>query len=248
MNQQEFTQLYEKDLQVKRVAEKLHEPGVQRVHLKELAGSLPAIIAASVFKNSTVPHLFVLNDKEEAAYFLNDIQSILGERDVLFFPGSYRRPYQIEETENANVLLRAEVLNRLSSRRKAAAVVTYPEGLFEKVITRKELSKNTLRVKESDMLSPDFLNETLNEYHFERVDFVTDPGQFSIRGGIVDVFSFSNDMPYRIEFFGDEVDSIRSFDIETQVSEERVKAITIVPNVSDKTMVEQRESFLHYLS
>ncbi len=248
MNQQEFTQLYEKDLQVKRVAEKLHEPGVQRVHLKELAGSLSAIIAASVFKNSTVPHLFVLNDKEEAAYFLNDIQSILGERDVLFFPGSYRRPYQIEETENANVLLRAEVLNRLSSRRKAAAVVTYPEGLFEKVITRKELSKNTLRVKESDMLSPDFLNETLNEYHFERVDFVTDPGQFSIRGGIVDVFSFSNDMPYRIEFFGDEVDSIRSFDIETQVSEERVKAITIVPNVSDKTMVEQRESFLHYLS
>ena len=248
MNPKEFVQLYRNDLQDKRVAEWLQAPGAQRIHLKGLAGSLPALIAASVYENMSVPHLFVLNDKEEAAYFLNDIQAILGEANVLFFPGSYRRPYQIEETENANVLLRAEVLNRLASRRKAAAVVTYPDGLFEKVITRKELSKNTLKVHVGDALSPDFLNETLHEYHFERVDFVTDPGQFSIRGGIVDVFSFSNDTPYRIEFFGDEIESIRSFDIETQVSEERVKQFTVVPNVSDKTMVEQRESFLHYLS
>ena len=247
MNLKEFAQLYKNDLQVRRIVDQLQKPGAQHIHLKGLAGSLPAIVAASVFRNSTVPHLFVLNNKEEAAYFLNDVQSILGEEDVLFFPGSYRRPYQIEETDNASVRLRAEVLDRLSSRRKAATVVTYPDSLFEKVMTRRELSKNTLKVREGDSLGPDFLNEVLYEYHFEQVDFVTDPGQFSVRGGIVDVFSFSNDMPYRIEFFGDGIDSIRSFDIGTQISEQRVKQITIVPNVNDKKVVEQRESFLRYL-
>ena len=167
---------------------------------------------------------------------------------MLFYPGSYRRPYQIEETDNANVLLRAEVLNRINSQKKPAIVVTYPDALFEKVVTRKELDKNTLKIKLEDSISLDFLNEVLFEYQFKRVDFVTEPGEFSVRGGIVDVFSFSHDEPYRIEFFGDEVDSIRTFDVETQLSTEKVKKITIIPNVANKFLEEKRESFLKYIS
>ncbi len=191
--------------------------------------------------------MLLLDDKEEAAYYLNDLEQLLGDKDILFYPGSYRRPYQIEETDNANVLLRSEVLNRISSRKKPAVIVTYPDALFEKVVTKKELEKNTLKVKVDDTLSLDFLNEVLFEYQFKRVDFVTEPGEFSVRGGIVDVFSFSHDEPYRIEFFGDDVDSIRTFDVETQLSTDKVKKITIIPNVANKFLQESRESFLKYI-
>ena len=216
--------------------------------LKALTGSSISFVISETFKQTEVPFLVVFNDKEEAAYHLNDLEQLLGEKDVLFYPGSYRRPYQIEETDNANVLLRAEVLNRINSRKKPALIVTYPDALFEKVVTRRELEKNTLKIKLEDLLSLEFLNEVLFEYQFKRVDFVTEPGEFSVRGGIVDVFSFSNDEPYRIEFFGDEVDSIRTFDVATQLSTEKVKKITIIPNVANKFLEEKRESFLKYIS
>ena len=213
-----------------------------------LVGSALSFSIASLFKGSETPFLVLLHDKEEAAYILNDLEQLIGDADVLFYPGSYRRPYQIEETDNANVLLRAEVLNRINSRKKPAIIVTYPDALFEKVVTRKELNKNTLKIKLEDTLSLDFLNEVLFEYDFKRVDFVTEPGEFSVRGGIVDVFSFSHDQPYRIEFFGDEIDSIRTFDVETQLSTEKVKKITIIPNVENKFLQETRESFLKYIA
>jgi len=219
-----------------------------RTHVQGLVGSSLSFSIAALFKTSEHPFLLLLNDKEEAAYILNDLEQLIGEKDVLFYPGSYRRPYDIEETDNANVLLRAEVLNRINSRKKPAVIVTYPDALFEKVVTRKELDKNTLKIKLEDTLSLDFLNEVLFEYEFKRVDFVTEPGEFSVRGGIVDVFSFSHDEPYRIEFFGDEVDSIRTFDVETQLSTEKVKRITIIPNVENKFLQETRESFLKYIS
>ena len=172
-----------------------------RTAIKGLIGSSLSFVLAEIFNNSKTPFLFILDDKEEAAYYLNDLEQLLGEDQVLFYPGSYRRPYQIEETDNANVLLRAEVLNRINSRKKPALIVSYPDALFEKVVTRKELNKNTLNLKIGDTISLDFLNEVLFEYRFKRVDFVTEPGQFSVRGGIVDVFSFSFDQPFRIEFF-----------------------------------------------
>ena len=211
-------------------------------------GSSLSFVISEAFKSADSPFLLILNDKEEAAYHLNDLEQLIEEIDVLFYPGSYRRPYQIEETDNANILLRAEVLNRINSRRKPAVIVTYPDALFEKVVTRKELDKNTQKLKIGDEISLDFLNEVLFEYQFKRVDFVTEPGEFSVRGGIVDVFSFSHDEPYRIEFFGDEVDSIRTFDVETQLSTDKVKKITIIPNVENKFTEEIRESFLKYIS
>ncbi|WP_417443069.1 transcription-repair coupling factor [Joostella sp.] len=218
------------------------------IHLKGLVGSSLSFVIANAFEDAELPFLFILNDKEEAAYYLNDLEQLINEKDVLFYPGSYRRPYQIEETDNANVLLRAEVLNRINSRKKPAIIVTYPEALFEKVVTKKELERSTLKINLNDKLSIDFINETLFEYKFKRVDFVTEPGEFSVRGGIVDVFSFSNDEPYRIEFFGDEVDSIRTFDVETQLSTDKLKKISIIPNVENKLLEEDRESFLKYIS
>ncbi|MGB0981773.1 MAG: transcription-repair coupling factor [Winogradskyella sp.] len=219
-----------------------------KTHLKGLVGSSFSVVISEVFKTAEKPFLLVFNDKEEAAYYLNDLEQLINDKEVLFYPGSYRRPYQIEETNNANVLLRAEVLNRINSRKKPCIIVTYPDALFEKVVTKKELEKNTLKISVGNDLSLDFVNEVLFEYKFKRVDFVTEPGDFSVRGGIVDVFSFSHDEPYRIEFFGDEVDSIRTFDVETQLSTERIKKVNIIPNVANKLIAEQRESFLKYIS
>ena len=237
---------FEESPQVRKLGEAISHS--QNTAIEGLTGSALSFVLSGVFKSSETPFLLLLNDKEEAAYYLNDLEQLVGEQDVLFYPGSYRRPYQIEETDNANVLLRAEVLNRINSRKKPAIIVTYPDALFEKVVTRKQLDKNTLKVKLNDTLSLDFLNEVLFEYQFKRVDFVTEPGEFSVRGGIVDVFSFSHEEPYRIEFFGDEVDSIRTFDVETQLSNDKVKRITIIPNVENKFLQETRESFLKYIS
>ncbi|WP_417870885.1 transcription-repair coupling factor [Winogradskyella sp.] len=219
-----------------------------KTHLKGLVGSSFSIVVSEIFKSAEKPFLLIFDDKEEAAYYLNDLEQLINDKDVLFYPGSYRRPYQIEETNNANVLLRAEVLNRINSRKKPCIIVTYPDALFEKVVTKKELEKNTLKITVGNELSIDFVNEVLFEYKFKRVDFVTEPGEFSVRGGIIDVFSFSHDEPYRIEFFGDEVDSIRTFDVETQLSTEKIKKVSIIPNVANKQIAEQRESFLKYIS
>src|SRR5690606_99779 len=221
---------------------------INKISINGLAGSSTSFVVQALFEKSDKPFLLIFQNKEEAAYYLNDLEGLIGEKDVLFFPSSHRRPYQIEDVDNANVLLRAEVLNRINSRKKPCIIVTYPEALFEKVVTRKQLDRNTLKMGVGDSLSIDFINETLFEYNFKRVDFVSEPGEFSVRGGIIDVFSFSNDNPYRIEFFGNEVDSIRSFDVETQLSVEPQKKITIIPNIENKFTEEKRESFLEYIS
>ncbi len=240
--------IYDNLPKTQQIATQLLEQNQIKIHLNGLLGSAVSFVLRAVFKKTELPFLVVLDNKEEAAYYLNDLEQMIGEQDVLFYPASFRRPYQIDETDNANVLLRAEVLNRINSRKKPAVIVTYPEALFEKVVTRRELDKNTLKVALNDKISIDFINEVLFEYEFKRVDFITEPGEFSVRGGIVDVFSFSNDHPYRIEFFGNEVDSIRSFDVETQLSVETHKKITIIPNVENKLFQENRESFLDYIA
>ncbi|HEX9981466.1 MAG TPA: transcription-repair coupling factor [Flavobacterium sp.] len=247
MSKADVFRKYDSNPKVTQIAASLQQKE-NKIHLKGLYGSALSFVVHSLFEKSGMPFLLVLQDKEEAAYYLNDLEQMIGEQDVLFYPGSYRRPYQIEETDNANVLLRAEVLNRLNSRKKPAVIVTYADAVFEKVITRKELDKNTLKVAVGDQISIEFINEVLFEYEFRRVDFITEPGEFSVRGGIIDVFSFSNDNPYRIEFFGNEVDSIRSFDVETQLSIEKQKKITIIPNVENKFFRDKRESFLQYIS
>ena len=246
MKASEIIQKYEKQPKISQISECIQNR--KKVSVTGLLGSSFSFVVDALFKKSDLPFLLLFNDKEEAAYYLNDLEHLINDQDVLFYPGSYRRPYQIEETDNANILLRAEVLNRINSRKKPAIIVSYVDAIFEKVVTRRELEKNTLKLAVSDKVSIDFINETLFEYNFKRVDFVTEPGEFSVRGGIVDVFSFSNDHPYRIEFFGNEVDSIRSFDVETQLSVEKLKKISIIPNVENKLLQENRESFLEYIN
>ena len=240
-----LSQKFQQSLIHQKLSSVLSEPK-QKVHLKGVLGSSLSFTIASVFKTTNKPFLLIFENKEEAAYYLNDLEVLLDEKEVFFYPGSYRRPYQVEETDNANVLLRAEVLSRINSQKKPALIVTYPEALFEKVLSRKELEKSTFKVVAGEALNLDFFNEVLFEYQFKRVDFVTEPGEFSVRGGIVDVFSFSHDKPYRIEFFGDEVDSIRTFDIESQLSIKPIQKLQIIPNIEHKLLNETRQGFLEY--
>ncbi len=247
MNKSSFTSVYKNSTKVQQLANAIQQRDC-KVNAKGLLGSALSLVIEATFEKAELPFLLLFNDKEEAAYYLNDLEQLLNDQDVLFYPGSYRRPYQIDETDNANILLRSEVLNRINSRKKPAIIVSYSEAIFEKVVTKKELEKNTFKISVNDKLAIDFINEVLFEYNFKRVDFVTEPGEFSVRGGIVDVFSFSNDNPYRIEFFGNVVDSIRSFDVETQLSIEKLKKVSIIPNMENKFFEENRESFLDYIS
>ena len=247
MSKQIIVDLYQQFDKVNQIVKAL-ENQKQQIEISNLVGSSLSYVISSLFQKIDNPVLLIFNDKEEAAYYLNDLEQFLDNDNVLFYPGSYRRPYQIEETDNAYILLRAEVLNRINSQKKPAIIVTYADALFEQVITKSELKRNTLKLNVGEEVSLDFINEMLHEYNFNRVDFVTEPGDFAVRGGIIDVFSFSNNEPYRIEFFGDEVDSIRTFDIETQLSIEKLKKINIMPNVENKMLEEKRESFLKYIS
>ena len=218
------------------------------LHIKGLSGSAASFVLSSVYKQSEKKHLVILNDKEQAAYFLNDLENLVGENQVLFFPSSYRKAYQIEDTDNANILLRAEVLSKINQNKQAKIIVSYPEAISEKVVTQQHLQKNTLQLHAGETVSIDFIAEVFIEYGFERVDFVIEPGQFSIRGGIVDVFSFANDHPYRIEFFGDDVDSIRSFDAVSQLSIKNYNQVVIIPNVQGKILQESRTGFIDFIS
>ncbi len=219
-----------------------------KVRLRGMAGSANAFIAAEVIKKTNDHHIFVLADKEEAAYFLSDLELLMGKKKVLFYPMSYRRAYELEETDNSNVIQRGEVLNSLQASTSQQLIVTYSKALSEKVISKKVLRKSTFLINVGEEVDLDFLNEMLHEFHFVRVDQVYEPGQFAIRGGIIDVFSYAQELPYRIELFGDEVDSIRAFDPAEQLSVKSLRRATIVPNVQDELLLAEKVSFFEFLS
>ena len=227
-------------------AAQLQQEGVH-IRWKGLVGSSRALATSGVLEQVPGHHLILLQDKEQAAYFLNDLQGIHpNNKHVLFYPASYRVPYEEEKTDNANVVARAEVLEKVSKGRNTW-IVTYPKALFEKVPSQRKLVKSTLKVESGKSYSIDFMNEMLLDAGFDRVDFVYEPGQFSIRGGIIDVFSYSNDDPFRIEFFGDEVESIRTFDASTQLSILTHKHISIVPNIQGALVQEENVSFFEFV-
>ena len=247
MGQTIFSEQFRQSLILQKLRESISN-SQQNIQLNGAVGSAISFAVSELFRSVDKPFLFLFESKESAAFHLNDLELLLPKGSVLFYPASYRRPYQIEDTDNANVLLRTEVLNRINSQKKPAIIITYHEALFEKVWSKKELTNNTLKVKTTDQISVDFLNAVLFDYNFKRVDFVTEPGEFSIRGGIVDVFSFAYDTPFRLEFFGDEVESIRTFDIESQLSLKTHQSIQIVPNIEHKHNSEKRVGFLEYIS
>ncbi|MGC6469832.1 MAG: transcription-repair coupling factor [Flavobacteriales bacterium] len=239
-----LTELYKDHQCIKGLVNCFENNSISKYHIKNLIGSQQALIVSQAIKSLKNPMLFVLEDKEQAAYFLNDLE-ILSKKRALFYPSSYRRPYQLEETDNANVLLRTEVLKTLNHQSQPL-IVSYPEAIFEKVISQEQLKQNSFDIQVGDSISIDFLNDCLQEYDFERVDFVIEPGQYSIRGGIVDIFSFSNEFPYRIEFFDEDVESIRTFDINSQRSTDKQSIMSIVPKFPVFSDNEQ-ESILEFL-
>ena len=212
-----------------------------------LTGSSKALAVSKIFRETQLMHVVIIPEKEDAAYFYNDLVALLGDDSVFFFPSTYKRSVLYEQTEPANIVLRTEVLNHLSSGRRKGIIVTYPESVMEKVISRRNLKKNTLRIAKGDKLSLEFIEEMLHEYNFERVDFVYEPGQYSIRGSITDVFSFSSDLPYRIDFFSDEVETIRTFNTEDQLSIKTQDSIQIIPNIQDISVEEISDSFTDFL-
>ncbi len=248
MNIADLAKFYVDDKKSTEIKEAIDKP-VARIALSGLAGSGMAFLAQAVLKKSTRDHIFIFNDKEEAAYFLNDLQRFEEKYfSTYFFPETSRVPYQTENTDNANIVLRAEVLKSLSEKwKKPRVVVTYPDALSENVVTKSQLKTHSFEVKIGETYTISFLNELLSDYEFERVDFVYEPGQFSIRGGIVDVFSFGEDHPYRLEFFGDDVESLRKFNPANQLSIGDANKFTIIPNIQQKAMLEQQESLLEFI-
>ncbi|TNF45242.1 MAG: DEAD/DEAH box helicase, partial [Bacteroidetes bacterium] len=224
----------------------LNTPPGEKIHLKGLIGSAKTILLANLFQKSTKCFTVLLNDREEAAYFYDDLNNLGLSDTTLFFPSSYKRSVQYGQTEQENIVQRTEVLNKISLNEKPFIIVTYPEALVETVISQSGLKTNTLGVRKGDKISTDFINEFLYEYGFERVEYVYEPGQFSVRGSIVDVFSFSNEDPYRLDFFGDEVESIRSFNIDSQISKDSLESITIVPNIQNRDISGVTVSFADY--
>ncbi len=230
---------------IERLSKTISKEKNTKFRIKGLIGAQDVLIAAQAIKEIKKSHLFILNDKEEAAYFINDLELILNDQ-ILFYPSSYRRPYQIEETDNANILLRIETLNKIN-RQKQSVIISYPEAIFEKVINQKQLNKRSLEINKGVKLSIPFINECLQEYKFEKVEFVVEPGQYSVRGGIIDVFSYSNEDPFRIEFFDKEIESIRTFDLNSQRSKKQITKASIVPNIQTQFNDEEQQSILKFL-
>lgn len=204
----------------------------QHLAVKGSAGSSVSIFVAELFLVQKKNILYLIDDKEDSLYANTELEDLLGKEKVLYFPATHLEPYQVEKTQNANLVLRTEVLHKINTGRSPKVIVAYAGALSEKVLKKEDFKAISHHIKVGDQLDFDFVDELLNHYHFQQADFVSEPGEFSVRGGIVDVFSYSYEKPYRITFFGNEVESIKTFDIETQLSVDKVKEFQLVSNMN----------------
>ena len=237
---------------LKPLVDRLCIAGAQKLYLKNLRGSAAEFVAATIFNHpdlSALNHVFVLNDAEEAAYFHNTLAGLTSALNLYYFPSSFKTKKNFRLLNASHVMLRTEALTHFSSPsgKRTGAIITYPEALFEKVVLPRTLSSNIIHIKVNDSLSLDSLMGLFVDYGFVRTDFVYEPGQFALRGGILDIYSFGNDRPYRVELFGNDVDSIRLFDPETQLSERKLLQISIIPNVETQFEQEDKVSLLEFL-
>ena len=221
-----------------------------RCQLKGLHGSSKNFIISCIINKNNNINLLLFEDKEEAAYVYNDLNTII-KKNILFFPSSHKRSIQYYAPDNENIVLRTEVLKAISefniSNNESLNIISYPEAVIEKVIKKDTLENSTLKLHVNEKITNQFLLEVLAEYHFERVDFVFEPGQYAVRGSIIDIFSYSSELPYRIDFFGDKVDSIRTFNIDTQLSENTLNKISIVSNIQNVQINTNLISFIDFL-
>lgn len=223
----------------------LKDASIRHLFCGGLHASSAALFSSALIEAGTCPFVFVLSDLEEAGYFYHDLTQILGTGHILFFPSSFRRAIKYGQKDAANEILRTEVLSRLQKGEAGLCIVTYPDALAEKVVSQQELSDKTLKLNKGERVDLTFITDVLYSYGFDYVDYVYEPGQYAVRGSIIDVFSFSSEYPYRIDFFGDEVESIRTFEVETQLSREKKESIVIVPDLALAGVVST--SFLDFI-
>lgn len=250
MNLNALLELYGKDSRIFSIADKITMSAPQQIFLKNLHGSASQFVVTSIFQHPScaqLNHLVVLNDAEEAAYFHNTLENLTEALDLFYFPASFKNKKNFRLLNPSHVMLRTEALTRLSAGGNKKLIVTYPEALFEKVVLPNTISKNIIRIKNGDTLDLPSLYAQLDGYGFNRTDFVYGPGQYAVRGGILDIYSFGNEKPYRVELFGNEVDSIRIFDPETQLSERKLLQVTIIPNVETELDEGEKISFPAFL-
>ena len=227
----ELQHIYAAHPNTKGLAKQLEDSSVKTFFLGGLHASASPLFFSSYLKNAKQTTVFILGDVEEAGYFYHDLTQINGEENVLFFPSSYRRGIKYGQKDAGNEILRTEVLSRLQ-KGDAVCIVTCPEAVAEKVVSSRELSSRTLKLDVGQQVEVDYIMDTLAGFGFERVDYVYEPGQYALRGSIVDVFSYASEYPFRVDFFGDEIDSIRTFEVDTQLSREKKESIAIVPELS----------------
>ncbi|MBS1642067.1 MAG: transcription-repair coupling factor [Bacteroidetes bacterium] len=250
MNLGELLEQYKNNPRIFQLADRLLFADTQKIYLKNLQGSSVEFIVSSIFlhpKTQGLNHLIVLNDAEEAAYFHNTLENLTSALDLFYFPSSFKNRKNFRLLNSSHVMLRTEMLTKLSAGGNKKIIVTYPEALFEKVVLPKTLSSNIINIKTNDTINLDSLLELFVMYGFVRTDFVYEPGQFALRGGILDIYSFGNEKPYRVELFGNEVDSIRIFDPETQLSERKLLQVSIIPNVETQFDSGEKVTLLEFL-
>ncbi len=253
MNLEMLLKEYAVDPRCFKIADRIALSQPQQIQLKGLQGSAASFIVSSIFTNpsaSQLNHLVILRDAEEAAYFHNSLENITSALNLFYFPSSFKNKKNYRLLNSSHVMLRTECLTRFSNStgtNRVGAIITYPEALFEKVVLPKTLSANIISIKQGDTIDPNGIYEKFVGYGFERTDFVYEPGQFAVRGGILDIYSFGNEKPYRVELFGNEVDSIRIFDPETQLSERKLLQVTIIPNVETQFDSGEKVSLLEFL-
>lgn len=247
-NLQRVLELYRDDKRTQQIITALGSDTPIRLQVSGMVGAQEAFALAGTYLAQPQSHLFIANDKEEAAYLQNNLAGLFEKKPIWFFPDSFKRPMFFEALNTGNVLQRTEVINRItSSKTTTDIIITYPEALFEKVVSPQVLNERRINIDKGERLDVDFLIQVLVEYGFRREDFVYEPGQFSIRGGIVDVFSYGNELPYRIELFDEEVESIRTFDPLTQLSRQNIAQVSIVPNINTRFSREQKVSLFQVL-
>ena len=248
MNIQELEKVYAKLPQVSALAQAIGKLSVKTIFLEGLLGSSAPMLFGSLASKCKHPLLFILQDAEEAGYFYHDLTQLMGDRQVLFFPSSYRRAIKYAQRDAASEILRTEVMARLSSYLSPLTshlyIVTYPEALAELVVSKQSLDERTLILEKDQTIAVEEIENTLREFGFREVEYVYEPGQFALRGSILDVYSFSCEYPYRIDFFGEDIDSIRTFEVEDQLSKEQRDKIEIVPEL---VTVEDKVPFLSFV-
>ncbi len=247
-NKTQLLERYTNDTRTEQIVATLQQEQPARVQLLGMVGALECFVLAGTYRKQRQHYLFIANDKEEAAYVQNNLSAIFENKTIHFFPDSFKRPRHFEQLENTNVLQRTETINKITtSRATGEIIITYPEALFEKVVAPQVLDEHRLEISVGEDLDLETIIEVMTEYGFKREDFVYEPGQFSIRGGIVDIFSYGNEWPYRVELFDEEVEAIRTFDPMTQLSKQEIKKVSIVPNINTKFSQDQKVSLLHVL-